>query len=296
MTTLGRCLCMLYATLGIPMCLLVLADLGQLLSLGVRKLVFGIYVCSRKTRFGQMVAYWCVKKSKRQQKMTVTDFSRVAKIVLSTGEVRKVMLSSGADNKFAKLARRARAKHIQSAGANNSNNKADNDSTSGITTPLAEGTGNTPKKKPRMAAIAKSVISMEAANKSKPDMKKPEDIVFVEEDFDPPPILTIFLMVVYILVSGALFTAWESWTYLESVYFVTVTLTTIGFGDFMPAHKKYFLALFIYLFLGLALVSMVINSLIVYGQKGVEELGNILDIDDDSDDEDEDKPKSITSA
>ena len=265
---------------GIPMCLLVLADLGQILTGCVRKLCFLTWRCFKNQCLGKMIASWCVKKSKWQQKITVNDFQRVAKVILSTGEVRKVLLSSGAENRFAKLARQARENKKQEHSCGEKNGVSPD-----------AGTSNLPqKKKPglKMADIARSLGSIEA-NKIKTDVKTPQDIIFNEEDFDPPPILTIFLMVIFILISGGVFMAWEEWNYVESVYFNTITLTTIGFGDFMPYHKKYFLAMFIYLFFGLALVSMVINSLIVYGQKGVEEMGKILDIDDDEEEDIKDK-------
>ena len=49
-------------------------------------------------------------------------------------------------------------------------------------------------------------------------------------------VVTIFLvtLIFFIIIPGAIFSAIESWTYLEGVYYAVVSLTTVGFGDFVP--------------------------------------------------------------
>ena len=59
-----------------------------------------------------------------------------------------------------------------------------------------------------------------------------------------------------------MYTCWEDWGYLDSFYFVFISISTIGFGDFTPAHTKYFIVTSVYVFIGLSLVSMCINVLI----------------------------------
>ena len=39
---------------------------------------------------------------------------------------------------------------------------------------------------------------------------------------------------VFIVVSAALFHWLEGWSWLDSIYFVVITFTTIGYGDFAP--------------------------------------------------------------
>lgn len=52
----------------------------------------------------------------------------------------------------------------------------------------------------------------------------------------PVPIwLCVFLVVSYILAGAFLFSEWEQWSFLDSAYFCFITLTTIGFGDLVPA-------------------------------------------------------------
>ncbi|XP_044260312.1 uncharacterized protein LOC123008529 [Tribolium madens] len=52
----------------------------------------------------------------------------------------------------------------------------------------------------------------------------------------PVPIwLCVFLVVSYIVAGAFLFKSWENWELLDAAYFCFITLTTIGFGDLVPA-------------------------------------------------------------
>lgn len=82
----------------------------------------------------------------------------------------------------------------------------------------------------------------------------------------PVPIwLCVFLVVSYIFGGAYLFSEWEKWAFLDSAYFCFITLTTIGFGDFVPAqgvkeNAKTSIALCsLYLLFGIALLAMSFN-------------------------------------
>ena len=43
--------------------------------------------------------------------------------------------------------------------------------------------------------------------------------------------------VIFSLVPAAIFMAIEGWTYLQSWYYTIVTLSTVGFGDYVPGKS-----------------------------------------------------------
>ncbi|XP_052740949.1 uncharacterized protein LOC112044115 [Bicyclus anynana] len=90
-----------------------------------------------------------------------------------------------------------------------------------------------------------------------------------KEEIKPVPIwLCVFLVASYIVSGTFLFKRWEGWAYLDAAYFCFITLTTIGFGDFVPAQGQsgeaadavHSIALCsLYLLFGIALLAMSFN-------------------------------------
>ena len=81
-----------------------------------------------------------------------------------------------------------------------------------------------------------------------------------------PIVVSLMVIVLYIIGGAALFASWENWDYLEGSYFCFITLSTIGFGDFVPGASTYTLSnqekLIIcsfYLIFGLSLIAMCFN-------------------------------------
>ncbi|KAH9383780.1 hypothetical protein HPB48_025550 [Haemaphysalis longicornis] len=83
-----------------------------------------------------------------------------------------------------------------------------------------------------------------------------------------PVYLVLVLVGGYICFGATLFSVWEQWSFLDGAYFSFITLSTIGFGDFVPGsdlleqgatsgsgQAKLIICCF-YLVLGLAIIAM----------------------------------------
>lgn len=109
--------------------------------------------------------------------------------------------------------------------------------------------------------------------------------------------MVLFLLQVSYIFGGAfLFQAWENWNYLDSVYFCFITLTTIGFGDFVPAKRvamnaEVSIALCsLYLLFGISLLAMSFNLVqeeVIANVKSVAKTLGIIKNDEEEDEEDE---------
>lgn len=52
-----------------------------------------------------------------------------------------------------------------------------------------------------------------------------------------PVALVLLVLLGYICLGAAVFSAWEGWTFIDGAYFCFVTLSTIGFGDLVPGKS-----------------------------------------------------------
>ncbi|KAM4033000.1 potassium channel subfamily K member 18 isoform 2-T2 [Anomaloglossus baeobatrachus] len=76
------------------------------------------------------------------------------------------------------------------------------------------------------------------------------------EQLDVPIVVILLVVMAFIMLGALILPQWEKWTTLEAFYFCFITLTTIGFGDVFPAHPKFFLLLSVYTVLGMAIICM----------------------------------------
>lgn len=64
----------------------------------------------------------------------------------------------------------------------------------------------------------------------------------VDDEFNLPISVAITILLIYIFVGATIYWTWEEWTFFESFYFVFISMSTIGFGDFVPqvnSHNIY---------------------------------------------------------
>jgi hypothetical protein len=56
----------------------------------------------------------------------------------------------------------------------------------------------------------------------------------VDDEFNLPISVAIVILLIYIFVGAVIYWMWETWSFFESFYFVFISMSTIGFGDFVP--------------------------------------------------------------
>lgn len=81
----------------------------------------------------------------------------------------------------------------------------------------------------------------------------------INDEFNLPVTLALSILVLYIFLGAVAFQILENWDFFSSFYFVFISLSTIGLGDFVPSNHIFMILSIIYLVFGLALMSMCIN-------------------------------------
>jgi len=74
-------------------------------------------------------------------------------------------------------------------------------------------------------------------------------------------VMAAVVAVVFLIILGTVvYHTIEGWSYLDSAYFTTITLTTIGYGDLAPTHatSKIFTMFFVFSGVGIFLFAMTV--------------------------------------
>ncbi|UYV71700.1 hypothetical protein LAZ67_9000077 [Cordylochernes scorpioides] len=211
-TTPGRAVCMIYAIIGIPLLLMVLADLGKLFTRAIKVVFFYI------------------------------------RLFYYTGRCRKAR----------RMGRRATAVPVEFIGIALKNLPSPSLRRSKKGSPEATPE-NPPKEEETDAKVENGTKEklIRFSDEEVVESKKPN--FDIDDEFNLPVSVALILLVAYMMLGALIFTFWERWTFFEAFYFVFISMSTIGFGDFVPEHPMFMMATFIYLLFGLALTSMCIN-------------------------------------
>jgi len=60
----------------------------------------------------------------------------------------------------------------------------------------------------------------------------------IDDEFNLPVSVAFVMLVVYIVIGAIVFCFEEGWGFFESFYFVFISMSTIGFGDFVPKVRR----------------------------------------------------------
>lgn len=81
----------------------------------------------------------------------------------------------------------------------------------------------------------------------------------IDDEFNLPISLALFILIAYIFIGAVVYCVWEQWAFFDAFYFVFISMSTIGFGDYVPKNPYCMIMSIVYLVFGLALMSMCIN-------------------------------------
>lgn len=235
-TETGKVVCIIYAMLGIPLMLLVISDVGDILARVVSKGYQKLHTSCKSLCF----QLWSLCRSRERGMIhnsiytssqdTDCEFTAASKPL----DIREVMLTqSSVKQKSAQFLKNV--------------------------------------------VIFDSIIAREKLDQNGPlvrthscpelNQMPPVPLGFKMWDFNTigqemeslnvPFMLILLLVFAYILSWAMILPQWETdLNWFDAFYFCFITLTTIGFGDIVPKHPKFFMLTFLFIITGMAIMSM----------------------------------------
>ncbi|XP_058170477.1 uncharacterized protein LOC131285636 [Anopheles ziemanni] len=219
-TTTGRALTILYAIIGIPIFLIVLADFGKLFTRGIK------FVWSYVRRLYYTGSFRKVRKT-----------AQVQEVMKGLNVVYDMVRRPSADNELQGATTTTATTIPQPPTAPSQTYRTQAESQPGAATGGGIETVPVPET---------------------PTTPIPETFE-IDDEFNLPISLAIVILVGYMLFGATIYCTWENWSFFEAFYFVFISISTIGFGDYVPQHPIYMMCSILYLIFGLALTSMCIN-------------------------------------
>uniref|UniRef100_A0A8C5Q391 Potassium channel domain-containing protein n=1 Tax=Leptobrachium leishanense TaxID=445787 RepID=A0A8C5Q391_9ANUR len=237
-TMYGRIACMIYAVFGIPLMLLLLADLGDILA----GLMSKVYKCGMET-----CKRVCVKRD--------------SLLPHQKSQAWKSSLESTLDSRMSIKEPLNLADVLKSQAA--VKNKYQQMRNIDLFELMVI------KEHPRISLMkcssfqrSHSCPHLEATPTSDSAINNFDKLGAELDQLDVPIILIVLVVVAYIMFGAFILPLWEDkWTTMDAFYFCFVTLTTIGFGDIVPNHPNYFLLLSAYIVIGMAIMCMAFKLL-----------------------------------
>ncbi|KAG7999836.1 Potassium channel subfamily K member 18, partial [Nibea albiflora] len=236
-TLSGKVVCVLYAMVGIPLMLLVILDVGDFLAMLMTRAYVHIHTFCKTPRSHT----WSPRKAQRKARDSSDPVMEEGTIIFSHDvvvreplDIRQV-LHSQAD---------VRHKSIQLQ-----NNKEIFEKILARDNLLRKG------------PLLRTVSCPELDQLPRPPKGQAiwdfTGLGDGMEMLDVPFILILFIVFAYILFGGLILPLWEEeFEGFDPFYFCFITLTTIGFGDIVPKHPKYFMLTSLFIIVGMAIMSM----------------------------------------
>ncbi|XP_042236740.1 potassium channel subfamily K member 18-like isoform X2 [Homarus americanus] len=249
-TNAGRALTIVYAIVGIPIFLILMADFGKLFTRLLKSLFVFIKRLYRTATCKRVRKTRAVQSVKEHQSVVVpaptpplavpestsTDFEKQEEVEQGQLREREPFLSE--------KQKKEAMKEEQRGGD-------DNDEEVEVRPCCCSAWSK------KLSGWCSSLCCKKVVPEDITPESDEEDII--DDNFNLPVSLALFILLVYIMCGCVIYTMWEPWSYFEAFYFIFVSMTTIGFGDYVPQHPAFMMMTTVYLVFGLALTAMCIN-------------------------------------
>ncbi|KAG8537951.1 hypothetical protein GDO81_023515, partial [Engystomops pustulosus] len=226
-TNLGRVVTMIYAAIGIPLMLLLLADLGDILAVFMSRTYNSIRDLWQRS-FREKL--FCRLRSKRSSPRSTLDSQVSIKEPLSLTDILKTQAP-------------VKDSYLQLRNLNIFELLIMKDNLQVL-----------PKKGPFIRCY--SCPELEIKHSPHPALLNFDKLGEELDQLDVPILVIIVVVMAFIMLGAVILRQWEAWSVLDAFYFCFITLTTIGFGDVFPEHPNFFLLLSVYTVLGMAIICM----------------------------------------
>jgi voltage-gated potassium channel Kch len=82
--------------------------------------------------------------------------------------------------------------------------------------------------------------------------------------------ITVMLILMLYAISIFFYHKFEGWSYLDAAYFITMSITTIGYGDFVPHTDEGKIFTIFLAFIGISLAFLLIASIASYRERTID--------------------------
>lgn len=83
-------------------------------------------------------------------------------------------------------------------------------------------------------------------------------------------VITVMLILMLYVISVFFYHKFENWGYLDATYFVTMTITTIGYGDLVPKTPEGKLFSIFLAFIGISLAFLLIANIAALRERAID--------------------------